>query len=114
MNSVEDAQLPPTPPPPVQSSHKMSEDGTPLLHHGTHSHDPLLEVDLEAGSKQRARAMAILAMVTVLVAGVVRKYPYVSGVVLVVILLVFFIYSFLLAFCLFIGALLSKLLPLFK
>lgn len=66
-------------------------------------------VDLEAGSKKRARAMAVLGMVVVLVAGVVRRYPLVSGVTALLIVLVFFFYSALLAFVLFIGSLLSEL-----
>uniref|UniRef100_A0A2P2I7T5 Protein ABHD13 n=1 Tax=Hirondellea gigas TaxID=1518452 RepID=A0A2P2I7T5_9CRUS len=104
MSVTIDESIPAAPPPP-HVCHKVPEDGEPLLPVGQHSPS----IDLETGSKRKARTMAIIGMAAVLVAGVVRRYPIVSAGMAVTVLLMLIFYSAILALLLFLASLLSVL-----
>ena len=127
------------PPPPPPCTLKLVDDVQPMLHdhhhHSHHHHHPhcssstagnidnlqssarvnvgVTPPDLESGSKQHANSLAIAWLVVVLVVGVVRKYPIVSGSMVLIVLVVFFLYSSMVAILLFIGSLLSKLISMY-
>ncbi|KAA0203224.1 hypothetical protein HAZT_HAZT005968 [Hyalella azteca] len=95
----------------------MNEDTQPLLldhnphlhHHHHHAMQPVGVVDLEADSKRKIRAIAIIGMIAVLVAGVLRRFPVISCCTALALVLLFFLYSAIASFALFIASLLGVL-----